>query len=82
MSGVDSDQNARDFEQAMIKSSPYMADHVYACNDTLGTLYAASSKGELLWRVDKHNALKSSSYIYPSMARFSTISAYLVMLQL
>ncbi|KAL7061632.1 hypothetical protein AAHC03_0283 [Spirometra sp. Aus1] len=48
LSGVDSEDNARDFEKNFMNSGQTLTKHVLACNDTFGTLYAATDKAGIV----------------------------------
>ncbi|VDD83421.1 unnamed protein product [Mesocestoides corti] len=48
LSGIDSEENARDFENGLRKVRPALAEQLYACNDCYGTLFAVTEKGGIV----------------------------------
>nr|CDS27039.1 N acetyl D glucosamine kinase [Hymenolepis microstoma] len=48
LSGIDSSENARDFENEILRVRPEIADHIYVCNDCLGTIFTATDKGGIV----------------------------------
>ncbi|VDN10554.1 unnamed protein product [Dibothriocephalus latus] len=48
LSGVDSEENCRDFEENFMKSGQIVTENVLARNDTFGTLYAATDKAGIV----------------------------------
>ena len=47
LSGIDSDENSRDFENELRKIRPNISDHIYICNDCQGTLFSVTGEGKI-----------------------------------
>ncbi|VDL48370.1 unnamed protein product [Hymenolepis diminuta] len=48
LSGIDSTENARDFENEIRRVRPEIAKYIYVCNDCHGTIFTATDKGGIV----------------------------------